>query len=175
MKLEKEIAFTAEKNRIENLIEDRKYDKIRTQEKSILDGMCKKRIDGRCASRISSKFKPCALKCKWSARASRLSTYKKRSSSWLSTLPLRSLGYCLNKKDFRDSLLLRYNWPIPDVCKHCACGMSNSVNHALTCKKGGYVTFRHDILVETEAELLREAKCRNVYTEPSLLPTIGLS
>ena len=29
----------------------------------------------------------------------------------------------------------------------------------------------HDILVETEAELLREAKCRNVYTEPALLPT----
>ena len=25
--------------------------------------------------------------------------------------------------------------------------------------------------METEAELLREAKCRNVYTEPSLLST----
>ena len=96
---------------------------------------------------------------------------EKGSSSWLSALPLRTMGYCLNKKDFRDSLLLRYNWPIPDVCKHCACGNKNSVDHALTCKKGGYVTFRHDILVETEAEFLREAKCRNVYTEPSLLPT----
>ena len=31
---------------------------------------------------------------------------EKGSSSWLSALPLRSLGYCLNKKDFRDSLLL---------------------------------------------------------------------
>ena len=88
---------------------------------------------------------------------------EKGSSSWLSALPLRSMGYCLNKKDFRDSLLLRYNWPIPDVCKHCACGKMNSVDHALSCKKGGYVTFRHDVLVETEAELLREAKCRNVY------------
>ena len=55
--------------------------------------------------------------------------------------------------------------------KHCACGMKNSVDHALSCKKGGYVTFRHDVLVETEAELLREAKCRNVYIEPPLLPT----
>ena len=27
------------------------------------------------------------------------------------------------------------------------------------------------MLVETEADLLREAKCRNVYTEPALLPT----
>ncbi len=34
---------------------------------------------------------------------------QKGSSSWLSALPLKSLGYCLNKKDFRDSLLLRYN------------------------------------------------------------------
>ena len=33
------------------------------------------------------------------------------------------------------------------------------------------MSFRHTILVETEAELLREAKCRNVYTEPALLPT----
>ena len=129
LKLEKEIAFAAEKKRIESLI---------TSEP-------KKR-----AFMIASE---------------------KGSSSWLSALPLRSLGYCLNKKDFRDSLRLRYNWPIPDVCKHCACGKNNSVDHALTCKKGGYVTFRHDILVETEAELLREAKCRNVYTEPSLLPT----
>ena len=81
---------------------------------------------------------------------------EKGSSSWLSALPLRSLGYCLNKKDFQDSLSLRYNWPIPDVPKHCACGKTNSVDHALSCKKGGYVTFRHDILVETEAELLLE-------------------
>ena len=49
--------------------------------------------------------------------------------------------------------------------------MKNSVDHVLSSKKGGYVTFRHDVLVETEAELLREAKCRNVYIEPSLLPT----
>ena len=86
-------------------------------------------------------------------------------------LTLGSYGYCLNKTDFRDSLLLRYNLPVPDVCKHCACGMKNSVDHTLSCKKGGYVTFRHDVLVETRAELLRETKCWNVYIEPSLLPT----
>ena len=57
------------------------------------------------------------------------------------------------------------------MAKYCSCGVKNSVDHALSCKKGGYVTFRHDVLVETKAELLREAKCRNVYTEPSLLPT----
>ena len=96
---------------------------------------------------------------------------KKGSSSWLSALPLQSIGYCLNKKDFRDSLLIRYGWPIPDIARHCACGEKNSIDHALSCKKGGYVSFRHTVLVETEAELLREAKCRNVYTEPALLHT----
>ena len=129
LKLEKEKCYSAEKNRLENLI---------TSDPK------------RRAFSIASQ---------------------KGSSSWLSALPLRSLGYCLNKKDFRDSLMLRYNWPIPDVANHCSCGAKNSVNHALSCKKGGYVTFRHDVLVETEAELLREAKCRNVYTEPSLLST----
>ena len=31
--------------------------------------------------------------------------------------------------------------------------------------------FKHDILIESEAELLRDAKFRNVYTEPDLVPT----
>ena len=96
---------------------------------------------------------------------------QKGSSSWLSALPLKTMGFCLNKKDFRDSLLLRYGWPIPGGCSYCACGEKNSVNHALSCKKGGYVSFRHNVLMETEAEFLREAKCRNVYTKPALLPT----
>ena len=33
------------------------------------------------------------------------------------------------------------------------------------------MSFRHTVLVETEADLLRGAKCRNVYNEPALLPT----
>ena len=96
---------------------------------------------------------------------------QKGSSSWLSALPIQSYGYSLNKKDFRDGICLRYGWPIQGMAKHCACGEKNSINHSLSCKKGGYVSFRHTVLVETEAELLREAKCRNVYTEPALLPT----
>ena len=33
------------------------------------------------------------------------------------------------------------------------------------------MTFRHDILVETKAELLREAKCRNVHRTCSITNT----
>ena len=37
--------------------------------------------------------------------------------------------------------------------------------------KAGYVSFRHTVLVVNEAKLLCEAKCRNVYSKPSLLAT----
>ena len=97
---------------------------------------------------------------------------EKGVSSWLSALPLRSLGYCLNKQEFRNAICIRYDWPIPDLHQQCACGEKNNIDHALTCKKGGYVYYRHNVLAEAEAELLREAKCRNVYTEPGLLPTV---
>ena len=96
---------------------------------------------------------------------------QKGSSSWLSALPLSSLGYVLNKRDFLNSLNLRYDWSIPGIHSHCACGKKNDINHILTCHKGGYLYFRHNVLVDAEAELLREAKCKNVYIEPSLLPT----
>ncbi len=94
----------------------------------------------------------------------------KGSSSWLSALPLKALGYCLNKNEFRDSIHLRYGWPIPDIHSYCACGAKNDVDHVLICKKGGYVTFRHNALRDAEAELLREV-CKDVRTEPTLLPT----
>lgn len=82
------------------------------------------------------------------------------------------LGYSLSKQDFRNAINLRYGWDIPGIHSNCACGSKNSIDHALICKKGGYVSYRHDVLVETEAEFLREAKCKNVYTEPALLPTV---
>ncbi len=34
---------------------------------------------------------------------------EKGVSSWLSALPLRSLGYCLNKQEFRNAICLRYD------------------------------------------------------------------
>jgi len=95
---------------------------------------------------------------------------EKGASSWLSALPIQRLGYTLNKQEFRDAVCLRYGWRIPDVPKFCACGQSNSLDHVLICKKGGYVSMRHNILRDTEAKLLQEF-CQDVKTEPELLPT----
>ena len=95
---------------------------------------------------------------------------EKGASSWLSALPLKQMGYLLNKQEFRDSLLLRYGLQIPHTPLYCGCGSPNSLNHTLVCMKGGYVSMRHNNLRDMEATFLREA-CRDVKTEPPLLPT----
>ena len=71
---------------------------------------------------------------------------EKGASAWLSALPLQRLGYVLNQQEFRDSIALRYGWPIKDMPKFCACEKNNSIDHALSCKKGGYVVMRHNTI-----------------------------
>ena len=71
---------------------------------------------------------------------------EKGASCWLTSLPLQRYGFVLNKQQFHDSICLRYNYSIKLAAKVCACGEPYSVNHCLTCKKGGYVTLRHNSL-----------------------------
>ena len=98
---------------------------------------------------------------------------EKGASSWLTSLPLKEFGYILNKQQFADALALRYNLNMKDCPKTCACGKSNSVNHALICKLGGFVTMRHNWLRDTVAEVMKTAKCKDIQTESLLLPTNG--
>ena len=95
---------------------------------------------------------------------------EKGASSWLSALPLRCLGYVVNKKEFRDAICLRYGWRINEMPAHCGCGLRNSIDHLLVCKKGGYVILRHNAVRDTEAKILKEV-CNDVQTEPALMPT----
>ena len=95
---------------------------------------------------------------------------EKGASSWLTALPIEEFGYLLNKQQFTDALCLRYNLTLKDCPKVCACGADNSVNHALICKLGGYVSMRHNWLRDSIAKLMTTAKCKDVQVEPSLLP-----
>ena len=81
-----------------------------------------------------------------------------------------TISFIWDKKDCRDRLLLRYGWPIPGVYSSCACGQKNS-EPCTVLQKRGYASFHHNVLMETKAEFLKEARRRNVYTEPALLPT----
>ena len=94
---------------------------------------------------------------------------EKGASSWLTCLPIKRLGFILNKQEFRDSIALRYNWYIPDIPNFCGCGKKNSVVHTLSCHKGGYTQMRHNSLRDTMANMMREAGCTDVRTEPALL------
>ena len=95
---------------------------------------------------------------------------EKGSSSWLTVLPLKSLGYCLNKEEFYNSVHVRYNWRIARLPNNCVCGDKNDIDHALTCKRGGYSILRHNALCKTEALIMKEAGCTDVKLEPHLLP-----
>ena len=94
---------------------------------------------------------------------------EKGAGAWLTALPLQEHGFSLNKREFRDALCLRYSWNIPGMPHFCGCGQQNNVNHTLICKKGGYVSMRHNNLRDLNANLQREV-CRDVVIEPHLLP-----
>ena len=71
-------------------------------------------------------------------------TRDKGASSWLNAIPFENHGFSLTKQEFRDSLRLRYNLRLKNLPSKCVCGHPFNVDHALVCKKGGFVAQRHD-------------------------------
>ena len=94
------------------------------------------------------------------------------ASSWLTALPLAQHGFSLTRGEFHDAIALRYGWQVYGISQTCACGQPFSVNHALVCKCGGYIGYRHDQLRDLTANLLQEV-CVNVAVEPQLQPLQG--
>ena len=94
---------------------------------------------------------------------------EKGASSWLSTLPLEQYGFALNKQEFNDAIALRYKFEIPNRSITCVCGEKNTQDHSLVCKKGGFVSIRHNTVRDTTAHLL-EKVTYGVQSEPHLLP-----
>lgn len=99
---------------------------------------------------------------------------EKEASTWLTTLPIDEHSFALHKAAFRDSLSLRYGWPFQNSPSHCSCGQPFSVEHALTCKTGGFPAVRHNEVRDITATLLTEV-CHGVTTEPHLQPLSGES
>ena len=94
------------------------------------------------------------------------------ASNWLSILPLKEQGFNLNKGEFRDALAIRYNRNIKGLPSNCPCGQKYTLDHALNCKLGGFVTIRHNTIRDFEANLLRQT-CKDVEVEPALQPLEG--
>ena len=62
---------------------------------------------------------------------------EKGASSWLTAIPLKDMNFDLSKREFRDALRLRDDWPIPDSPSVCVCGCSFTVDYAMICQRDG--------------------------------------
>ncbi|KAL5502789.1 hypothetical protein EMCRGX_G009613 [Ephydatia muelleri] len=80
---------------------------------------------------------------------------EKGASSWRTVLPIEE-----------------YAWLPANTPTSCACGAPFSVEHALSCPKGGFPSIRHNEIRDYTAYLLSEI-CHNVSTEPHLQPITG--
>ena len=92
---------------------------------------------------------------------------EKGSTEWLPVLPLQDLGFNLNKREFRDAVKLRYDWPVEDIPSTCACGEAFTVDHSMICKLEGFIIQHHNELRDLEAEFLSKV-CSDVEIEPVL-------
>ena len=91
------------------------------------------------------------------------------SSSWLTVFPIKRLGFNLSKSDFWDAVHLRYGLPLKSLPSNCGSSKPCIVQHAISCKKGEFVTLRHNELRDNIAEMLVEV-ISDVKLEPALLP-----
>ena len=89
------------------------------------------------------------------------------SSSWLSALPLEEYSLTLHKGAFRDALALRYGWTPSNLPAYYACGAAMSVEHALSCPKGGLPIARHNEVRDTVAGWMGKVY-NNTNVEPAL-------
>ena len=97
---------------------------------------------------------------------------EKGASSWLFALPIREHGFDLHKGAFRDAICIRYGWRPSQLPCLCVCGYSFSIDHALSCKFGGYPIKRHNEQINLTASLLNEVSS-NVRIELPLQQLTG--
>ena len=90
----------------------------------------------------------------------------------MSTLPLKDEGYCLNKQEFWDLVKLRYGWPLSRLPTQCICRAQYDMQHSLSCKRIGFITFKRNHIRNLNAELLSQVT-KNVKIEPVLQSLTG--
>ena len=73
---------------------------------------------------------------------------------WLSVLPIAANNFDLTAQEFRDALAVHYKKPLLAIPPHCdGCGAPSSLDHFLSCKKGGLVVQRHNELRDAVDDL----------------------
>ncbi|KAL7532246.1 hypothetical protein ACHAWF_004097, partial [Thalassiosira exigua] len=76
------------------------------------------------------------------------------TGGWLTVMPHKLHGTILSAEEWRDNAQLRYGIRPSGLCDRCdGCGAGFSVEHGLSCKKGGLVGLRHDVVRDEAGEL----------------------
>ena len=79
---------------------------------------------------------------------------EKRASTWLTTLSLVDHGFTLHKGVFHDAYLcLRYGWVLQKLPARCVCDQKFTIEHALSCSRGGFPSIRLNEIRDITAEL----------------------
>ena len=95
------------------------------------------------AHRARIKDETIALTRRCRDNASMKSRDKRNCSNgaWLTVIPTTSNGTVLGQDEWRDSVRLRYNEAPQGMQSHCdGCNSAMTVEHTMSCKKGGLVT-----------------------------------
>ena len=71
-------------------------------------------------------------------------------------LTIKEHGHELTRQKFWNAIKVRYNWPLDRIPSPYICGASFDVTHALSYKKGGFITLRHNEVRDITSELLDE-------------------
>ena len=102
-----------------------------------------------------------------------LATEKGPSMS-LTSLPLKEMGFNLNKRECRDGTqpTVYAMTGLTEIPTTCLCGKPFTIDHAMICMRGGFVIQRHNELRDLEAELLNMV-CKDVVTVPLLQDVEG--
>jgi hypothetical protein len=101
-----------------------------------------------------------------------LCAQEKGASAIITTRPVKAFGFALPKHEFRDILLMRYNWPLPNLPSRCPCGKHFDVHHSQMCKLGGFIHMRHNDVRDLFGEECKKV-LNDVQLEPPLQPLNG--
>ena len=114
---------------------------------------------------VQLQMLPNLVKTRNSLRRDQPAITKVTASSWLSALPISELGFALHNGAFRDTLCLRYGWRPSHLPSYCVCGQHFTIEHALSCSRGGFPFIHHNEIRNITADLL-SGVCHSVGTEP---------
>ena len=111
---------------------------------------------------------------------------EEKISSWLNVIPVAKHNFDLTAQEFRDSLAIRYKKPLLEVPPNCdGCNALFDLSHALSCRKGGLVTQRHnevrdafgDLASLAYSQVIKEPVVReahNSFNSPALVADLSV-